>query len=305
MSTLKLKSTRKIIVYFLFIFMASLFETQAQYTASDNPIEQSKMVFFRYGFVESDTLIYKVRAFDSVVVDYGKPLLRERFEKVRIVCDSVNESGRMFLSSELIEFVAYEADNNIKKQKSTESSWLNRKVFFEIDSLGVRYSSSIADESTPGITVGGAFQQPIVFPIGKGQAKPNRTWMYNSKEYYHENAFPVPAVQQSYHYRAHEPLDTLGYSCVRMDYIISTQGSVKIITAKGKMTVSSIIAGFGIADFSSEYGVPVHHQSSQEVKLTFHLKDNKTVPGVQFINTYVTLDKFIAGFRTVEASETE
>ena len=50
----------------------------------------------KYNFSVGDTLEYRIESGDSIVVNWDSPLTKERFERIRIVCESVDK--KTFLS---------------------------------------------------------------------------------------------------------------------------------------------------------------------------------------------------------------
>ncbi len=247
-------------------------------------------VCFSYQFFPRDTLIYYVHSFDSIIIDIGKPLLRERYERIRIICDSVNSKGRFFLRQTLLNYLAYESSGEIRNIERTTSPWLNRTIGYEIDSLGKRYSHWIDDSTIASTSPGGAFTPHLIFPFGANCKRINESWNVESIDDLPENGIPVPIVNQSSLFRANDYGDTLGRRCIKLEYIKTAQGSNWVRTENDFIVVTAVLNGFGFLFLDNLERIPVHYFSTIEQKLTITFSDETIQPGWHFINSNYTLE---------------
>ncbi len=248
-------------------------------------------ICYQYKFNPGDTLIYHVTAWDSISIDYGTPLLRSRHERYRIVCDSAI-GGRYFLSQTMVHYAAKESNKDVDDADRSQSQWLGRKVWYEIDSVGRRYSFGIDDSLLATMSPGGAFNINLFFPFDAICKTVNESWSVSSLDELIENGIPLPLLRQTKLFRMLEPVDTLGYKCARLTYINTGQGSIEL-NKTGIARVNSVINGHGILDISIDHNFPVHLYATVEQKLTI-IKENKVeIPGWHYITAYFTLEKYI------------
>ncbi len=264
---------------------------KSQYIPIDSSDTKKKdTIFFKLKFNPGDTLIYNVKSNDSIIIDYGTPLIKSRIEKIKIVCDSVNKSGHYFINQSLIGFSSTESQGSEQNIENKASPWLNRKVWLEIDSVGNRLSYWVDDSAKGAMSPGGAFQPYLFFPFNTTQKVINESWMVQSLDELAENGVPTPLLRQSSLFRAKGIVDTLGDLSSRFEFIKTAQGNIPVITDKEQFNVTNIISGFGIMDISTTRFIPVHFYSTIEQKLTLHFPDNVTKPGLHYINSYFTLE---------------
>lgn len=272
-----------------FFFSLNLTFSQTNPSDDDNAIKKKDTVCLSYHFNKGDTLIYFVEARDSIIIDYDSPLLRSRMEHILIACDSVGSNGRFYITQIMINFLAKESMHETKNVERKESPWLGRKVQYEIDSLGMRYSVKLDDSLNAAMSPGGAFNPPLLPILGGKYKHIGESWIVNSEFDLPENGIPVPLVRMSYLIRSREPYDTLNSRCNKIEYISTGQGSFTMNSNKENITVTSILNGHGNASIDTLHNLLVHHYSTVEQKLSIVTNDNVTKPGLHFTSINYTL----------------
>lgn len=247
----------------------------------------------RYFFNPSDTLIYLAHSYDSIVIDYGEPLLKVRNEIFIVVCDSVSKHNTYFLSYRLLDFRGTDIQSD-KRVDYTESDWLGRTIWLEIDSLGNRKNFRLDDSSVSGRTPGGPFQPHLFFSLGEGCHKKGETWLVRSIDDLPENGVPVPGLRHTMLYKMHGELDTLNEIVERTEFIRTGQGAIKMVNEEGTMQVSCVINGYGVLDISKSRKIPIHLFTTVEQKLTIRTDDDNKI-GVHYIHTDFTLVDYKKG----------
>lgn len=250
-------------------------------------------VCFKLKFLPGDTLLYFVESYDSIIIDYGDPLLKIRKEYYQVVCDSLGYGDSFFLSLKLIGFKSIEKSAKNKKVERNETEWLNHNVQIELDSLGNRISYRIDKVVKEALCPGGAFQPYLFFPFKESCKKVEESWMLDTTDYLCENGLPLPSLKYTILFRAKPKIDTLDANCLRFEYVKTGQGSILIESGKDNIQVTNVINSFGIYDIHSTEFVPVHFKSSIEQNLTIHSAKDQQKKGQHFITSEYTLVKFI------------
>ena len=245
-------------------------------------------ICFKLNFNPGDSLLYKVFSDDSIVIDFGTPLMKKRIETILVTCDSVKE-GRFFLSQKLFAYEARESHGSEPMVETFDSPWIGRIAWFEIDSVGNRYSYGEDDETTQAMCPGSAFQPHLFFTFGESCKAIEESWIVSTTDNLPANGVPEPIVRQSSLFRAKEKKDTLGYKCNRMEYIKTAQGSMALVTERDSIRVTSILTSYGSMFLGTEYFVPVFYFSTLEEKLTLNFKGGIIKPGSHNISTYYNL----------------
>jgi hypothetical protein len=267
---------------------------QLPYPQNNNiPKKKFDTLCYKIHFDKGDTLIYNVFSFDSISIDYEKPLKRIRLEKYRVVCENVDRNNRFHLSLELIDYKAKESFKDKKNVEITETLWLHRKVRLIIDSLGDRYYSPENDTTHYAMSPGGSFQPIFFLPFLRGCKPINTTWIVQSTDTLVENGCPVPLMKQVSLFRLHPVADTLGWKCAKLEYVKSGQGVVLASKAGVNLNVTSIINSYGEYYISLDRHIPIYLFATVEQKLTLFMPWNKTKPGVNHISSHFTLEKII------------
>jgi hypothetical protein len=247
---------------------------------------QDSTVYYKLNFMKKDSLYYRLVSDDSISFLGQAPLIKERAELYLIVCDSVGKNGHFYLSQELISFASKESSGEIKDRIRTESSWIGRKVWYEIDSVGNRYRFGATDSLSSDVSPGGAFQPNLFFPFKESPKKIGESWIVESLDDLPENCIPAPLRKQTSIFRAFPSVDTLGAPCEQFQYTMTAQGSVQLQYTNGQMLrTNAIIAQFGKMEMNSLYMVPHHLYATAEVKLTLKLPDGKEMKGMHHVTS--------------------
>jgi hypothetical protein len=256
---------------------------------------------FRYNFEVGDSLTYIVMSNDSVIVDYGSPLLRIRFEKILITCDSITKAGNFCLTQKLIEFSAKESDAKEKNVSRETSDWLNIPVYLEIDTLGRRIKTANPDFKRNAVTVGGAFQSYLLVTLDtnendtNGHRKlTNESWLVSGVDDLVENAMPIPRLKYMTLFRMIGAEDTLDFkNLIRINTTITGQGLFDVyLDSNNRMSTHTRIASGGKIYLDTINWIPVVMQNTMEQRLTFY-NDGKEYPGRHRTNTTYILDRFV------------
>ncbi len=284
----------------LLLFLLILVITDSTLLGYDSTFVQPKadsIFCLRYSFNPNDTLIYLAHSYDSIVIDYGEPLLKIRNEIFIVVCDSVSKRNTYFLRYSLLDFRGTDIQSS-KKVDYTETDWLGRTIWLEIDSLGNRKSFRLDDSSVSGRTPGGPFQPHLLFSLGEGCHKKGETWLVRSMDDLPENGIPVPGLRHTMLYKMYGELDTLGEIVERAEFIRTGQGAIKMVNEEGTMQVSCVINSYGVIDISKSKKIPIHLFTTVEQKLTIRTGEDSKV-GVHYIHTNFTLVDYKKGEKKV------
>ncbi len=277
---------------FILISVASL--SAQDTTLFQNSDRPKDTLCFKYHFYPGDTLVYHAVAFDSISIDYGIPLLREREEIIRITCDSIKK-GRIYLSQTLLDYKAKETQKKGEFVDVNFSEWLGRTAVIVVDTLGRRLSAGIDDSTKGALSPGGAFNEQIIVPIGASCKHIRESWRTEAQYAITENGHPGAVVRETYLYRLEEAKDTLGTNVYTLSYISTGQGNVEIKQNDKMMKVTNIINGSGKIHLSSELMLPVHYFANSEQKLTIMDSNGGRTPGIHFISINYTLVDFKPG----------
>ncbi len=270
----------------------------AQETEADtNALREKKIVFelqkFNYDFFKKDTLIYKAVVFDSLLINYGRPIVKTRLEHIELTCDSVTKDRKFLISQRLLNFISDEKYSGEVPERRETSPWINRRVRIWIDSMGNRLQVIPDDTLKYAISPGGAFMPTIIFPFKNNYIYINESWNVNSTDTLIENGIPPAIVKQSSLFRAARPIDTLGYECTRFSFIKTALGNINIFTPEQVISTESTITGSGIVTISKEYWIPIHIFQNSEQKLSIFNSENDELPGQHYTSVDWTLDKFV------------
>lgn len=277
----------------LLAFVFAGFAAQSQDLTEVPDSDAKDTLDFKLRFYKGDTLIYRSTAYDSIVIEYGRPLMKSRFERYRVVCDSVGENGRFFLSQEMIDFKSIETHADKRNVERESSAWLGRKVFLEIDSVGKRYSLAADDPMKAAMSPGTAFQPTIFFNFDKSKSAVDASWIGEDiVEDYPENGIPAPVIRSSYLYRLIGEVDTLDCDCARVEYIRTGAGNAGIVTKELEMKTTCVINGYGLVDISTTEHIPWRRYETLELKLTIDLGE-ETKQGRHFITTEYIIEDLI------------
>lgn len=267
------------------------FQNPADEDASEN--KPVVITNFKYKFVPKDTLYYSAISKDSIVINYGTPLLKNRTELWRLICDSINENGNYCMQISLVSCKASEYNvGGQPVEHNNDSPWLGRKIFIEIDSVAYRYNVSYDDTTKSGMAPGSAFQPTILFPFKVSESIVGSTWMVQDLDYLAENGIPCPVLRSNYLYENKGTIDTLNENCNRLEFVRTSQGSILLEPESGQkegLMVTSIIASGGIVDISNTRHIPIHQMQTMDQKLSIHKSKDDIIPGKHFVTTFITL----------------
>jgi hypothetical protein len=248
---------------------------------------------FRYNFFKKDTLRYRVETFDSILINYGKPLLKTRLEYLEVSCDSVTIDRKFLLSLRLLNLISDEKYDNGENVRRTTSPWIKRKIKIWIDSLGNRIQSIPDDSLKYAMSPGGAFMPTLIFPFKETYRNINESWLVTSKDTLVENGIPSAVINQSSLFRARKPVDTLNYECTRFSYIKTARGAVNVLTQEQRIRTETTITGSGIMTISRKFNIPVHLFQNSEQKLLIFYPEKDEIPGQHYTSADWTLETFI------------
>ena len=284
---------RILFVIFNLIFACSVAESQFLVPPdTTNNLRIKDTVCIKYNFNKGDTLIYNVVSFDSVVINFDKPLLKSRQEKLIVICEDINKFGNFQLSLTLISYKSKESYKTDKNVEVYDSPWLNRKIRITIDSVGQRMEQISDDTNKYALSPGGAFQPYLFFPFVRSCKAINETWVVNSGEDLVENGVPIPKIKQFSLFRINPRIDTLNEHCANIEFVKSAQGSVLGTTAGINLNVASVINGFGNMYLSLDKYIPIYFYATVEQKLSIYVPNEEPKPGWHYIASTFTLEKY-------------
>ncbi len=261
-------------------------QTEKKFTKEDTTC-------YKYNFIKGDSLLYRVISQDSIVFYPQDAVVKERVEIYMIICDSIGKNGHFFLSQTMVDYASKESSGTIRDQVRIESPWLKRKVWFEIDSAGNRYSYGAEDTLKAEVSPGGAFQPNLFFPFKESCKHKGESWIVATKDDLPENSIPPAYRNQTSLFRVLPDIDTLGQMCNRLQYTLTAQGGVRIPYTNGQLlTTTSVIAQFGILHISKRDNVPVHFYATAEIKLNVKAPNGKELKGIQYITSNFKLVEF-------------
>lgn len=292
-------------VLILFFCLCAISGVQAQVqndVGFPEPIRKDT-VCFRYQFLPGDQLVYRVVSYDTIQVKEQEPLLKERVEMLRLVCDSIGRNGHFYLRQTLTDYISRESLGDTKKVTRTESPWVGRTAFLEIDPLGRRYFSDMSQsEQASALAPGGAFQPALIAGIYESCHLVHKTWMADQiTDLLPENGSPAPVRRHSLLYTAAAPVDTLGFVCDQFQYALTGQGNIEVTDRKPALRVSSIIAEHGDMQMSREYGVPVHFYATSQLKMEIVTSNGALVKSTQYIKSHYTLEELHRSGKVIKA----
>ncbi|MFA7325669.1 MAG: hypothetical protein WC121_03330 [Candidatus Kapaibacterium sp.] len=261
-------------------------------------IEQSQDTLCHYySFTVGDTLEYRVESGDSIVVNWESYLTKERFDRIRIVCEKIDKkTGHFFLSYVYLDYKGYEFKPLYEKVERDNHPWLNKKVLIEIDSLGKRHSYQYTDTTTKGLTAGGPFQGSLIQPIGmRCSTKGNSIILRKDTSYIPENGYQTPKVVMTYLIENRGAVDTLDYKCTRVDLSTTGNGEVFIESKDAIFYMTSVINGHVENYMSNELHIPIWLYFTQEQNFTMELGNGKKTKGFHYTYSTYNLDRYVSG----------
>lgn len=253
------------------------------------PIEQDT-ICVEYELLVGDTLLYRIDSYDSIIINFGQPLLKIRKEIIEIVVDSVGEkSGNYHLTQTMVSTKSIESNAEEKDIERDTHPWVGQKAFYEIDSFGKRYSFSTNDSNTYILSPSGAFAPVIFFDLGINCELEKNSWIVRVNDELPENGVPFPLTNYTSLFNFRDDIDTLGENCNRLEFVRTGESSYSYYNNDIRYRTTNVTNGFGIIDIGKESKIPLHLYFVDEQKLTFHKPSGKTFPGQHFLNVNFTL----------------
>jgi len=288
----------RLILALIFLSLSTLFSIDKPLDESlvtgDNNLSKDTLCH-KYSFSVGDTLEYKIKSGDSIVVNWDSPLSKERFERIRIVCESIDKkTGHFFLSHEYTDYIGYESKPLYNKSERDRHDWLNKKVIIEIDSLGNRYSYEYKDTTTSGSTAGGPFQGLLLQPLGKKCTSKGETWLtQNDTSFVAENGFQTPMIIRTDLFENKGEIDTLNHKSTRIDITFTGNSEVFVESNEALFYMTAIINGHSENYVSNELKIPIWAYFTQEQNFTINLGKGKKTKGFHFSYSIFELDRYV------------
>lgn len=282
----------KLLILFL-ILTSSLYSQDSIDEILNDENNQKDSICIKLQFHKNDTLEYVVHSHDSIVINFDEAIVKDRYERFRVVCEKVDKkNGHFFLSLEFFEFFSKESKGEIKEVERNYSPWVGKKIFIEIDSLGNRYSY-IPDTSSFDLSSGGAFQPSLFQPFNNYCSFVEGSWLNSKiKIEFPENAYPVPVFIATDLFRNKGYLDTLDEKCKKIEFIRTGKGDYEINNEKAKAFVRSTINSHGQYLISVKDEIPIWFYMTQDQQMQIYLPGEEK-KGEHFTTTTFTLDRFI------------
>lgn len=278
---------KKLLILYLLITPVIIL-AQSEFDESDDIVRDT--ICFKYKFKKGDHLIYRVESRDSIIFDYDTPLIRERYERFIVKCDSVDKFGRFYLTLSFTDYTAIESKGDMQNVRRNSSPWNDRFFYLVIDSLGNRIQIKAMNNMNAAVSPGGPFQPYLFFPFQQSCKLVNESWLVSAKDTLFENAFPPPIFEHSNLMRAEEKIDTLGYSCVKFRFIRTGEATYQLKTDDQNIFTTAIINAGGRLFISDKYFVPVFFFQTIEQKLRVYFSEDNYKVGKHFTNAYFTLE---------------
>lgn len=265
--------------------------SQGNEVGSESDLELVKdTVSFAYKFFPGDKLVYKVESKDSIIFDFGDPLVRSRYERFRVECDSVSADGLFHLSLTYTDYIAEESFGEMKNVRRDTSPWSNRTIKLTIDSLGKRYSVKPDNYNLAAIAPGGAFQPYLFFSFEENRKAVNESWYIAGTDSLYENGVPAAMLEHNNLFRAGADIDTLDYKCSQFRFVRTANGSFSMKTNEQSIATTVVINSGGNLMISKELQIPIHLFQTIEQKLRVYLSEDSVKIGTHFSNTTFVLE---------------
>ncbi len=236
----------------------------------------------RYRFEPGDTVEYRVEARDSILIGHESPLIRERYETLLLVCDSVDRGGNFWLRLLPTAFLARERLDTLQSLRS-ESPCLQRVTVLQLDSLGRRLAGMSLSPDTV-VCLGSPFQLPFLPPLNASCVRLHESWLVHDTLVLWEQATPPPYFVRTALMRRFPTRDTLGFRCREIQFVTTGQGWFARDSA---FTVRAVVNSFGRL-LLSEDGTPVWSFLTQEIRLHLAL-GARSLEGLHYTSMTVRL----------------
>lgn len=281
------------LAFILILFININAQDSIQDSILGSDTEKKDTICFKYDFYPGDTLEYRLEAHDSIIVDWDTAIVKARYEKVRIVCEDFNKKTSTYLlSQETYDYIAYESKGDLRDIERVNHPWINRKVYFEIDSLGNRLEY-YSDDSTKVSTNPGSYFQPfLIVPITESCKEIDESWInYRDTTFVIENGVPAPLFLLTDLFRNKGYKDTLDRITKHLSFVRTSKG---IVSPENKnVIVNSRINSDNQLLLDSALNIPVYYYANQEQKFGVIMPNDNRKNGTHFNHSFYTLDRFV------------
>ncbi len=281
---------KKIFLSLLAIGFAFNLYAQEPNDFEDSDVIIKDTVHYQLKFLAGDEIIYRVESHDSITFDFDDALIRDRYERFKIVCDSVDNKGLFYLTVAFTDYIAAESKGDIQGVKRDYSPWSGRKVCLIIDSVGKRHRAYNPNTSEAVMSSGGAFQPFLLFPFLETDKAVNESWLVKSVDTLVENGFPSAILEHSNLMRAEVDIDTLGYDCSQFRFVKTASGEVDVPMQEQMIITKATINSGGRMLISKDLLLPIHFFQSIEQKLRVYFSETDVKTGKHFINANFILE---------------
>jgi hypothetical protein len=220
---------------------------------------------FSYRFMPHDTVFYDIVANDSIWVQGEPRQVRERNERIMLICDSVTPGPTYHLRQSLQRATSVtEMEGDATPVKRATSPWIGRTAYLVVDSSGRRSRAWPDFPRRAAITPGGPFQPVVLLDLGGSCGRQNQSWIMTDTVLVTENGVPEPAFRYETLVRVLDKADTLGRHFVQLQYARTGAASAELVADGAVISMN----GFGKLTLDTEWRLPYHLFATAEVKLT-------------------------------------
>ena len=268
---------------------------------SDGPLPDIlDTICLSYRFTVGDSILYEAQSYDSIMAHGTPPLLKARRESYSLVCDSLDEQGLYYLRWTLEASTGVQAQGTEHNVERTSSPWERRTVYICMDSLGRRKLVLLTD-TTAAMGPGGPFQPAFFVDLGESCKGTDESWLTPRKlDTLHENGFPAPLLASQKKFRIKGKVDSLGQPCVRVEYVLSGQGSSITPHTHTQLLTTSVTTGFGSTVFRTTDMLPIGLFRTSENKLTVKTPDGHESSLVHMISSDLRIREHFRHGRSIE-----
>lgn len=251
----------------------------------------TQVICFRYKFAVGDTLVYSIRALDSVKSN-GKPVLvKDRTERMMVFCDSIDAKRQIYrLRQRLLSTSSIERSDTTKNTR-TSSPWVGRTATIYIDSLGQRLHATIDDSNRIALNTGGPLQPWIIVDLGQSCARQNESWIREDTTLVPENGSPEPAYQYQALFRVLDNVDTLRRHFNQLQYAQSGIGSFDVDAGGMTMHYTGTVNSYGKLTMDRALSVPFHLFATSETVFTITVGNGGTEEGKHLLLMHYSLEE--------------
>jgi hypothetical protein len=224
---------------------------------------------FLYRFAPHDTVFYDIIAHDSIWLQGEPRQVRERKERVMLICDSVAPGPTYHLRQILQRATSLtEVQGENTPVKRATSPWIGRTAYLVVDSLGRRLRAWHDNPRRAAITPGGPFQPVSLLDLGGSCARQNQSWIMNDTVLVTENGVPEPAFRYETLVRVLDKVDTLDRHFIQLQYARTGVASAELLADNATVSMGGSVNGYGKLTLDTTWRLPFHLFATAEVKLT-------------------------------------